>query len=114
MGRWRSRDEGQRPRERERQKREKSRVRDQAGRRGGTWRVWAALAPGAASEPKSEQKRVAAPQRRAGDRAERKLAGGCDSIWSLEFVGVRVPHPMGVRVTEPGEKCPRRCPSDGR
>ena len=73
-------------------------------------RVWAALAPGAASEPKSEQKQGSRPAARTGDRAERKLAGGCDSIWSLEFVGVRVPHPMGVRVTEPGEKCPRRCP----
>ena len=53
---------------------------------------------------------VAAPQPRVGDRLESKLAGGCDSIWSLEFVGVRAPHPMGVRVTEPGEKCPRTCP----
>lgn len=67
MGRWRSRDGGQRPRERERQKkREKQSEGPSLKNRRDLGRVWGAPASGAASEPKSEQKWGSRPPAQGG------------------------------------------------
>lgn len=96
--------------ERGKTKREKSRVRDQAGRRGRD--LEGVGLPWPQEQPRSQSSGTEWVPPSAGQvtELERKLAGGCDSIWSLELWGVRVPHPMGVRVTGTREKCPRRCP----